>query len=154
MYMDTDSMYMAISADKFDDIIKPEMKQEYEEIKTLWFPQTKYDKRTAGLFKVEYEGTAMVCLAPKLYYCMGHDDKFSCKGTQKKNNVSIINFNNYKKCLDTNESLQVENTGMRYLNGSVCWYSQTKTGLTAKYNKRHLMEDRITTYPLMVGDYE
>ena len=29
MYMDTDSMYMAITADKFDDIIKPEMKKEW-----------------------------------------------------------------------------------------------------------------------------
>ena len=96
----------------------------------------------------------MICLAPKLYYCIsdiddllfGNNgiDKFSCKGTQKKNNVSIINFNNYKKCLDTNESLQVENTGMRYTDGSVVWYSQTKTGLTCKYNKRHLLEDRIT----------
>ena len=56
MYMDTDNMYMAITADNFDDIIKPEMKKGYEEIKTQWFPQIKYDKRTAGLFKVEYEG--------------------------------------------------------------------------------------------------
>ena len=51
-------------------------------------------------------------------------------------------------------SIQVENIGMRYIDGSVCCYSQTKTGLTAKYNKKHLLEDRITTYPLMAGDYE
>ena len=147
MYMDTDSMYMAITEDKFDKIIKPEMKEEYEEIKTQWFPQNAYDMRTMGLFKVEYEGDGMICLAPKLYYCLGDKNKYSCKGTQKKNNINITTFDNYKKCLDTNKSIEVENTGMRYINGGVCWYSQTKTGLSCKYNKRHLMEDRITTYP-------
>ena len=36
--MDTDSLYMAITSLKFDDIIKPEMKGEYELDKNHWFP--------------------------------------------------------------------------------------------------------------------
>ena len=35
--MDTDSFYMALSAEDFDDIIKPEMKELYKEEKKKWF---------------------------------------------------------------------------------------------------------------------
>ena len=38
--MDTDSAYMALSADTLDDIVKPEMKQRYEAEKHLWFHRT------------------------------------------------------------------------------------------------------------------
>jgi hypothetical protein len=58
-----------------DDIIKPEMQDEYESDKCDWFPRTdtvehaKYDKRTPGLFKVEWEGSGIVSLCSKTYYC-------------------------------------------------------------------------------------
>ena len=61
--MDTDSAYLAISAESIDDIIKPEIQDEYESDKCDWFPRTdraehaKYDKRIPGLFKVEWEGS-------------------------------------------------------------------------------------------------
>ena len=35
--MDTDSLYMAITGLKFDDIIKPEMKKQFELEKDKWF---------------------------------------------------------------------------------------------------------------------
>jgi hypothetical protein len=61
--MHTDSAYLAISAEShIDNIIKPEMQDEYLQDKCDWFPHTdtvkhaKYDKRTPGLFKVEWEG--------------------------------------------------------------------------------------------------
>ncbi|CAB4002578.1 Transposon Tf2-9 poly, partial [Paramuricea clavata] len=50
--MDTDSAYLAISAESIDDIIKPEMQDEYESDKCDWFPRTdtvgyaNYDKGT------------------------------------------------------------------------------------------------------------
>ena len=40
--MDTDSAYLAFSATKLDDVIRPEMKEEYEKDKYNWFP----DERT------------------------------------------------------------------------------------------------------------
>ncbi|KAI8511991.1 hypothetical protein Bbelb_110910 [Branchiostoma belcheri] len=60
--MDTDSAYIAISVDKLDDVIKPELRDEYEREKHLWFPRTDspvnaaFDRRTPGLFKEEWAG--------------------------------------------------------------------------------------------------
>jgi hypothetical protein len=72
--MDTDSAYLALSGAKLDDVIKPHMKEEYEKDKYNWFPNetTKelkaYNKRTPGLFKVEFEGNTMYALCSKLYF--------------------------------------------------------------------------------------
>ena len=162
MYMDTDSMYMAITKDKFDDLVKPCMREEYEKDKCNWFPRddtpehAAYDKRTAGLFKVEFEGDGMVALAAKLYYVLGceNKDKFSCKGVQKKNNSYLLNYTNFKKVLDTHDICYVENSGMRYVNHQVVWYSQYKAGLSAKYNKRHILDDNVSTMPLEEDEYD
>jgi hypothetical protein len=85
--MDKDSAYLAISAESIDNIIKPEIQDEYLQDKCDWFPRTdtaehaKYDKRTPGLFKVEWEGSGIVSLCSKTYYCFGGEkDKNSCKG--------------------------------------------------------------------------
>jgi hypothetical protein len=53
------------------------MKEEYEKDKYNWFPDetTKeskaYNKRTPGLFKVEFEGNSMYALNSKLYFVEG-----------------------------------------------------------------------------------
>ncbi|KAK3104978.1 hypothetical protein FSP39_014553 [Pinctada imbricata] len=86
--MDTDSAYMALAGPDFDSVIKPEMQEAYQhglqgyckpglEIEAdclhHWFPRTclsqhsKFDKRTPGLFKIEYEGDAMISLCSKTY---------------------------------------------------------------------------------------
>ena len=85
--MDTDSAYMAISGTSLDDVIKPEMKDQYlrglkgfcsemdieADAGFHWFPRTccsnhaKYDKRTPGLFKLEYQGDEMIGLCSKTY---------------------------------------------------------------------------------------
>ena len=57
--MDTDSAYIAISGERVEDLIKPEVMCELENEKCNWFPRTdtvehaRYDKRTPGLFKIE-----------------------------------------------------------------------------------------------------
>ena len=48
--MDNDSFYMALSAEDFDDIIKPEMKELYKEEKKKWLVTDEYSKRVPGLF--------------------------------------------------------------------------------------------------------
>ena len=88
--MDTDSMYMAITDENFDNIIKHEMREEYELNKHSWFPSTsnefykeiemkckkykinkeQYEKRTPCLFKIELEGKAMIALSSKMYFCV------------------------------------------------------------------------------------
>ena len=49
---DTDSVYLACSAKTLEEVIKPEMREKYEEVKSDWFPSNAYEKRTPGLFKV------------------------------------------------------------------------------------------------------
>ena len=60
--MDTDSFYMALSANDFDDIIKPEMKELYKEEKRNWLVTDEYSKKVPGLFKAEFQGKRMIAL--------------------------------------------------------------------------------------------
>ena len=90
--MDTDSAYLAISKDNLDDIIRPEIKTQYHLEKHTWFPREDtpehraFDKRTPGLFKVEWEGDGIVALCSKTYFCFGDQNKASCKGLNKATN--------------------------------------------------------------------
>ena len=85
--MDTERAYMTISGSSLEDIIKPEMKAEYDlglrgyctdmdieaDDQHHRFPRTccslhaKYYKRTPGLFKLEYQGDEMIVLCSKTY---------------------------------------------------------------------------------------
>ena len=66
--MDTDSFYMALSAEDFDEIIKPEMKELYKEEKKNWLVTDEYSKRVPGLFKAEFQGKRMIALTSKCYF--------------------------------------------------------------------------------------
>jgi hypothetical protein len=78
--MDADSAYMALAGPDLASVIKPHMRETYDraltwccrdEVDPEWVPRSccsrhaKYDKRTPGLFKVEYEGDAMIGLCSK-----------------------------------------------------------------------------------------
>ena len=85
--MDTDSLYMAISGESIEDLIKPELREDYEKNKKNFIPTTKYDIRTPGLFKMEFKGNRMITLASKCYYADNNaDQKVSNKGIQKRLN--------------------------------------------------------------------
>ena len=55
--MDTDSLYMAISSNNLEDLIKPGMNDAFFQDHHNWFPRrdtpehVAYDRRTPGLFK-------------------------------------------------------------------------------------------------------
>ena len=95
--MDADNAYIAISGNSIDEVVKPHLKQQFYEEWNKWLPaeacdqhqadfiQTKvsgqgwepedcckkrkrYDKRTPGLFKLEWEGKGMVGLCSKTYF--------------------------------------------------------------------------------------
>ena len=73
--MDTDSAYIAIAGDSVERLIK--LVAQFEQDKCNWFPRTDtpenkaYDKRTPGLFKVEWEEKGIIGLCSKTYYCFG-----------------------------------------------------------------------------------
>ena len=92
-YMDTDSFYLAMSGDSFNEIVKPEMKQAYE-------ATDKFSERAPGLFKPEFVGTRGVWRTAKccLVQNEGNENKYSCKGVSKKHND--LHFQGYKDVLD------------------------------------------------------
>ena len=100
---------MALSANDFDDIIKPEMKELYKKEKKNWLVTDEYSKRVPGLFKPEFRGKRMIALTSKCYFAdnggeagakLGKDEgvkKFSCKGVSRRQNK--MNWERYKNAL-------------------------------------------------------
>ena len=147
--MDTDSFYMALSANDFDDIIKPEMKELYKEEKKNWLVTDEYSKRVPGLFKAEFQGKRMIALTSKCYFIIvtdnGRDEgvkKFSCKGVSRRHNE--MNWERYRKALFGSLD-KVTNIGFRKRDNHIVTYEQSKLGLSAYYDKRIVHEDGIHT---------
>ena len=144
--MDTDSFYMALSAEDFDDIIKPEMKELYKEEKKNWLVTDEYSKRVPGLFKPEFKGKRMIALTSKCYYAdNGRAEgvkKFSCKGVSRRQNE--MNWERYRKALFGSLD-KARNIGFRKRDNHIVTYEQSKLGLSAYYDKRIVHEDGIHT---------
>ena len=144
--MDTDSFYMALSAEDFDDIIKPEMKELYKEEKKNWLVTDEYSKRVPGLFKPEFRGKRMIALTSKCYYAdSGGDEgikKFSFKGVSRRQNE--MNWERYRKALFGSLD-KARNIGFRKRDNHIVTYEQSKLGLSAYYDKRIVHEDGIHT---------
>ena len=144
--MDTDSFYMALSANDFDEIIKPEIKELYKEEKKNWLVTDEYSKRVPGLFKAEFQGKRMIALTSKCYFAdNGKDEgvkKFSCKGVSRRQNK--MNWERYKNALFGSLD-KARNIGFRKRDNHIVTYEQTKLGLSAYYDKRIVHEDGIHT---------
>ena len=125
--MDTDSFYMALSANDFDEIIKPEMKELYKEEKKNWLVTDEYSKRVPGLFKAEFQGKRMIALTSKCYFAdNGKDEgvkKFSCKGVSRRQNK--MNWERYKNALFGSLD-KARNIGFRKRDNHIVTYEQSK----------------------------
>ena len=153
--MDTDSNYMAISGKSLEDIVKPEMKAEFEKEKKNWLAWDKWSGRTPGLFKQEFEGERMIALCSKCYYADHHHiekkkevevkKKLSSKGMSKRQNE--INWHRFKAALNGNKDMAT-NRGFRMRDGNIVTYEQEKLGLSAYYDKRWVLPDGIHTEPI------
>ena len=124
-----------------------------------------FDKRKAGLFKPEFIEKGIVALSSKMYYVKGFDakDKMSCKGIQQRNNIDMVNFENYKNVVLGNvKKYNAINKGMRILNSNqvngtntvtkqertIYGYQMEKLGLNSMYGKRITLKDGVSTVPL------
>ena len=145
--MDTDSNYIAISGKKLEDIVRPELKAEFEAQKKNWLAWDKWSGRTPGLFKLECEGNRMIALCSKCYFIddRGEKKKFSTKGMSKKQNN--INWQRFKTALQGNKDMAT-NRGFRMRDGNIVTYEQEKLGLSAYYDKRWVLPDGIHTEPI------
>ena len=90
--MDRDSNYLGITAENVEDLIKPELREDFERNKRTWFvtPHALQSKCTPGLFKVEFKGDKMIGLCSKSYctepFATENSPtqvKFSMKGVNK-----------------------------------------------------------------------
>ena len=148
IHMDTDSNYMAISAEKLEDIVKPELQTEFEVKKQEWLAWDKWTSQTPGLFKLECEGSRMIALCSKCYFVdesEGKKKKFSTKGVSKKQNE--ITWQRFKKALEGSKDIAT-NRGFRMRDGQMVTYEQQKLRLSAYYDKRWVLEDGIHTEPI------
>ena len=161
---DTDSLYMALSGDSLDEIVRPELREQWEASKWDWFPKTAWEKRTPGLFKEEFRGHKMIALCSKCYIAMGErevkeDDKTklkevvktSAKGVNKKQNELV--WGQYLKALNLEEDEEVTNVGIRKGTDGMITYAQKKKGLSGYYDKRFVLPDLIHTSPIDLKDF-
>ena len=177
--MDTDSFYFALSTEKLDDAVRPELREQYFTERHLWLPsescdiphhratyiqsktlnypwfpspccesRLRFDKRTPGLFKIEWEGSEMTALNSKCYIGIGTEEKISCKGVIQRQNDLTPHC--YKKVLDTENTHVVTNRGFKVVDHHVATYSVKKKGLNYQYIKRKVCEDGVSTVPLEI----
>ena len=158
--MDTDSFYMALSAEDFDEIVRPDLKELYKDEKPKWLVTDEYSKRVPGLSKPEFKGKRMIALTSKCYFAdngaskdgdtaepdqsklRGSIQKFSCKGVSRRQNK--MSWERYKNAL-FGALDKVTNIGFRKKEHHIVTYEQTKLGLSAYYDKRDVHEDGIHT---------
>ena len=163
--MDTDSLYFALSSPSFEEAVKSEMKETYKQQiygkctessntqDDTWFPRAccklhaTHDKRTPGIFKIEFNGNEMVALCSKTYIINNDAQyKFSCKGINKRNLTDVAEI--YKSVLKTQTPRSSKNTGFRVRDNSVFTYTMMRCGFTYFYCKRQVDDDGIHTKPL------
>ena len=167
--MDTDSLYMALSEERLDKIIRPEMQSLWYWMRqsdcsdnfaanssSNFFPReccdkhANFDKRTPGLFKEEFRCSEMIALCSKTYCCYDEQSdtvKLSSKGLNKNNIEEPLA--KYRKVLFDEEPVYSTNRGFRVVNNKkVCTYELKKVGLSSFYPKRKVCEDGIHTTPL------
>ena len=152
LQMDTDSLYMALLSDDFDEIVRPELKELYKDEKKNWLVTDEYSKRVPGLFKPEFKGKRMIALTSKCYFADNGDSeagasqetipKFSCKGVSRRQNK--MSWERYKNALFGSID-KVTNIGFRKKENHIVTYEQSKLGLSAYYDKRIVHEDGIHT---------
>ena len=174
--MDTDSAYIALAGDTIDDLVTSAHREHYFRNRSQWLPaeccddheeeyvcariagrswtatescciaRKAFDKRTPGLFKVEWRGNGFIGLCSKTSYCFGATGKYSTKGLSKRQNV--INKDTFLAVLTNGRSGSRVNRGFRVRDSSVMTYIQEKAALSYFYGKRKVLADGLSTAPL------
>ena len=174
--MDTDSAYIALAGESIDDLVRPELREHFFQHRSEWLPaeccdehkgdyvetrlagrtwtatepcclaRKAFDKRTPGLFKVEWCGDGFIGLCRKTYYCFGATNKCTTKGLNKRQNN--IDKDAFLDVLTNRRSGSGVNRGFRVHNSTVMTYVQEREALTYFYAKRKVLADGLTTAPL------
>ena len=156
--MDTDSLYLALAEKEIEDCIRPEIRTEWQKLRSNdfvdsltsvavanFFPRTccvkhkQYDKRELGLFKEEFRCTEMLCLCSKTYCCYdvtSNKLKYSSKGLNKRVLEQSGNgpLEKYQRVWKEKVNNTSNKRGFRTNNNSVATYEVQK-GLSYFYPK-------------------
>ena len=168
--MDTDSLYLALSEENLEDVILPEKRAQWDQLRSkdctdnftanatdiftsdFCNVHKKHDMREPGLFKEQFRCSDMLCLCSKTYCYDGQANKykFSSKGLNKRTLEDCGDgpMSKYRKVLEEAVNVTSTNRGFRTIQHSVATYEQTKKGLSYFSPKRTVEEDGIHTKPL------
>ena len=170
--MDADSLYLALAEEELEDGIRPEMRAEWQKLRSNdcvdkftadvvanFFPRTccvkhkQHSKREPGLFEEEFRCSEMLCLYSKTYCCYdvtSYKFKFSSKGLNKRvlEQSGDGPLEKYRRVLNEKVNVTSNNRGFRTNNHSVATYEPVKKGLSYFYPKRIVVSDGIHTQPL------
>ena len=205
--MDTDSYYMVLATPTLEDAIRPELRRAFFEGYHSWFPspacdkhrkefveartahrpwspagqccreRQAFDKRTPGLFKLEYKGDGIVALCSKTYCCFGqcvtdqdtyrrlypNGDGLLCsedrcrfgKGCQTKTSakglskrLNYLARDKYIQVLRSRRSGGGTNRGFKTDGRDMHTYTQTRDALSYFYIKRKVGPDGTSTFPM------
>eukprot|EP00794_Sanderia_malayensis_P004375 gene4375-biopygen3558 len=169
---DTDSIYLGMKEDRFEDNVAEDKREEYKRLKHDYFVTEKceFGKREPNRYKLEFSGHRMVSLCSKSYCGFNettHDVKISSKGVQKRNfvqqsierrqqqqkktdgqDISDIIYDIYREGLKTDPHDDCKmhtstNRGIKRKNNLMQTYVQEKNTLNSLYCKRRVLEDGI-----------
>ena len=116
-----------------------------------------FDRRTPGLFKLEFFSTQIISLAPNTYFLekehrqvvkndVNQMTKKACKGLSTK--LNQFRFDTYLDVLKTKRNGVGVNKGFVCKNHQVFAYTQKRSGLNFFYSKCKVLGDGISTIPL------
>ena len=157
LFTDTDSLMYLIQTDDFYHDIKKDVKKKFD---TSGYPdihssgiKTGVNEKEIGKFKDEAGGkqiTHFVGLRPKLYsYKVEEEGEIrKAKGVKKNVIEKCLTFEDYKKCLFSEEDLMKEMNVIRSENHDIYSMTINKVALSANEDKRLICENRIDTEAL------
>ena len=157
LFTDTDSLMNLIQTDDFFLDIKKDVKKMFD---TSGYPdnhpsgiKTGVNKKVVGKFKDEACGkqiTHFVGLRPKLYSFKVEEEGEILKAKGVKKNVikKSLTFEEYKKCLFSEEDLMKEMNVIRSENHDIYSMTINKVALSANDDKRLICSNKIDTLAL------
>ena len=154
LFTDTDSLMYLIQTEDFYQDINKHIKRKFD---TSDYPEkhpsgtkTGINKKIIGKFKDEVgekQITHFVGLCPQLYSFKVEDNSETRKAKGVKKNVikNALSFEDYKKCLFSEEEVMKDMNIIRSKNHDIYSMTVNKLALSANDDKRLICENKINT---------
>ncbi|KAK7113423.1 hypothetical protein V1264_012714 [Littorina saxatilis] len=178
--MDTDSLYMALSASTLEEVVRPELREQFYQVYNQWFPAQACDQHEAAfqntrLANAPWDPTLCQACTARVHYDKRTPGLFKteyqgnafiglcsktyfCEGDSGSKfsskglnkNQNKLTKESYQQVLLTQESGGGTNTGFKTDGKSMFTYSQTRKSLSFLYIKRVIASDGVSTLPTPV----